>query len=643
MKNNFFIRRASVMMLFCLAISATFAQTPFFSENFNRGIPATWTSTGTAAKFVSCDSACLADYDQFSAGFAEFVVQSASSLPGSTFLRGTAALKAVQQTNLDAMLTSPAINCSGKQEVFVRFATVIWGGVNEDSLQTSANAARTCVLRVSTDGTTWKTYPVFNFNRRQPKFAFADISEVAANKSRVYIQFMRTDPENNQIWVVDDVTLSDQAPIRNVKVSVDMTGMQVSPKGVHIALEGKANAVKMTAMGNGVYTGVIPVAQSKKVRYKFVNGDSWGENESVPTGCGEKNVEGANDRTVTGGDDDGEASLVCFNTCIPCGNTAPKSTYDYCPKDPNVLYCENFEGMALGKLVQQSAQWTTNGLSLGVPLEALNDNPDIVSYWNGYTNYDGSKALGIIYSEPAERSDYPLLPLNPSPGIYRLDYRIYIPQGYGGNMVLYDETVLTGFSLYFSDSLVVSTLFDFDAGTAIPTGNPIAYDKNTWHNISVMFNTATHKITAKIDNKVVYDAVNENQEGFAFVGFEGTDYISATYPPTSVILIDDLVYRILPSAADKSFPADERGTPLESTVSPNPANEKVVVMPASDITHQEDWQVRLFNNTGQLVETFKGTGHTALEMPTQHLETGLYMIDFRSENMRWAKKVVVQH
>jgi hypothetical protein len=438
MKNNTYIRKAYPMMLFSMLFYGLQAQTPFFSENFNRGIPSTWTTGGTSAKFTACDSTCLRDYARFSPAFGGVIGQSSVILPGSTFMQGSAALKAIRQTNLNATLTAPAINCTGKEKVFVRFATAIWGGANADTPQTSANAGRTCMLRVSNDGTTWKSYPIFSFNIRDFRYGFADISDIAANKSRVLVQFMRMGPEDNQIWIVDDVTISETAPVRNIKISVDMSNERVSAKGVHIAVEEKGgwkpNAVKMTAMGNGMYSGTIQVQQSQKVRYKFMNGDSWGENESVPTGCGEKNAAGYHDRVVMGGEADSEEPIVCFGSCMPCGNTRPKINYEYCPRDPNILYCENFESMTLGKLIPQSPMWATPSLLNGAPPAVAPDNPNIVSYWNGYANNDGSKSLRVQFTSTMG-SDFPLMDLqSPMRGNYQLDYRLYIPKGYGGNM-----------------------------------------------------------------------------------------------------------------------------------------------------------------------------------------------------------------
>jgi hypothetical protein len=185
-----------------------------------------------------------------------------------------------------------------------------------------------------------------------------------------------------------------------------------------------------------------------------------------------------------------------------------------------------------------------------------------------------------------------------------------------------------GFTLYFGDSLMVSSHFDLNTGQIIFTGNKTYYDKNQWNDISIIFNPETKKITAKINSKVVYDAINKNQEGFGFVGFEGVDYtLNTPEPPAlSMILLDNILYRKLPATA---------------TISPNPANEILRITPDVDMT--ADWQVRLLNSMGQVVATQKSTGSSPIEIETHDMKVGMYIVDFQSDATRWTKKVVVAH
>jgi hypothetical protein len=51
----------------------------------------------------------------------------------------------------------------------------------------------------------------------------------------------------------------------------------------------------------------------KGIIYKFVNGDEWGEDESVPAGCAQNN-----NRFLTVPGQDTTLTAVCFGSCNPC-------------------------------------------------------------------------------------------------------------------------------------------------------------------------------------------------------------------------------------------------------------------------------------------------------------------------------------
>jgi hypothetical protein len=653
MKKNTYTRLASLMTLVFLFTFNLKAQEPvaFFNENFNSGIPSTWTSTGTSAKFESCNAACLQDYDQYSAGFFSAVgaadgnANTPNSIPWSTFKAGTVALKAVQQVNVDASLSSPAINCSGKNKVFIRFSTVLWGGANLDALQTSANASRTCLLRASKDGTTWKEYKISNFNLRNILGAFIDISEIAANQSQVYLQFRRTGLENNQIWLVDDVSLFDKAPLRNVTVSVDMSNRPLSSTGVFIAndLSGswKIDAVKMTHMGNRIYQGTMQVPLLSTVHYKFYNGSKWNKGENVPIDCGERNAAGAYERVVTVTDKDLALDPVCFGACMACGNRVPEQWCHYaCPSEPNVIYCENFETLNYGKLLPQSDNWTTFNKMLGTPISSLNDNPKITSYSRGFTNYDGEKALRIKLDR--DGYDTPMMLFNGAEeGLFQLDFNIYVPKGKGGYMAFVDSIGIPGFTLNFApDSLYFSPYQDLETFEPVFFGKATTYKQNNWNKISIVFNAATKKITVKLNKSTVFEGIDEAQGSISFLDIEALNLVGEFFE-TSELFIDDIVYSALPEAQPLEKPLKEELNPAFGTVSPNPASEKLTITP--DSKTENAWQVQVLNSFGQVVSTQKSTGTTPLEMNIHDLNAGVYVLEFQSNNTRWTKKVVIQH
>ncbi len=629
--------------------------TAFFNENFNRGIPSTWSnvdSTNNTAKFVACDSTCLQDWEtRYTSGFynyVNFLDDNENGIGWATFKSGAAALKTFRKKGINATLTSPAINCTGKSKVFLRFATVIWGGANADSVTATSNAVATCRLRVSRDGVNWKDYKIFDYNIRVGQLPFVDISDIAANQSRVFIQFRRTGDQDNQIWAVDDVSLFDAAPLRNLTVSVDMSNERMSPKGIYLAHDLKGgwqpNAVKMMDMGNGIYKASMPVPQGTTAHYKFMNGDSWGENESVPSGCGERNAAGYYDRTITAYNGIYISPTVCFGACMQCGNRKPQSPYAYCPRDPNLIYCENFEGMQHGKLVPQVSNWTTFSLAFNGypnPMTAP-DNPQVTGYWNGFTNFDGSHALKTTNDQYYSGiSDDPMMYLgNPTEGSYQIDFKIYVPKTNSGSVIINDIDGNPGFTMNFStDSLYLLAYLDYATFELHPMGTPAKYKIDDWNDISLVFNAATNKMTLKLNNVQILNAIDAANMGFAFLEFYAFDFVNTSAYITEYY-IDDIVYRRIPASAEPELAAAKQ-TPSVIGVSPNPANEVLHIAPDAKMT--EDWTVRLINSLGQVVATERSSASTPIDFHTIDLKSGIYIVDFKSETVKWTKKVMIKH
>jgi hypothetical protein len=103
----------------------------------------------------------------------------------------------------------------------------------------------------------------------------------------------------------------------NVTFQVDMSQQTVAPEGVHIAgsFQGwDPGATAMTNAGDGIYTYTHTFSGGESIEYKFVNGDEWGEDESVPAACAQNN-----NRYMTVPSVDTLLPAVCFGSCDPCG------------------------------------------------------------------------------------------------------------------------------------------------------------------------------------------------------------------------------------------------------------------------------------------------------------------------------------
>ena len=74
----------------------------------------------------------------------------------------------------------------------------------------------------------------------------------------------------------------------NVTFQVDMTGLEVSADGVHVAgdLNGwTTDATQLTDQGNGIYAVTVPLQSGRDIQFKFINGNAWGAEEIPPLSC----------------------------------------------------------------------------------------------------------------------------------------------------------------------------------------------------------------------------------------------------------------------------------------------------------------------------------------------------------------------
>jgi hypothetical protein len=107
----------------------------------------------------------------------------------------------------------------------------------------------------------------------------------------------------------------------NVTFRVDMQDQIVSPEGVHIAgsfpepypLWNPAGILLSPPPLGSVYSVTLSLAEGTYIEFKYINGDEWGEDESVPGSCAQNN-----NRYYTVPANDTELPLVCFGSCLPC-------------------------------------------------------------------------------------------------------------------------------------------------------------------------------------------------------------------------------------------------------------------------------------------------------------------------------------
>ena len=102
-----------------------------------------------------------------------------------------------------------------------------------------------------------------------------------------------------------------------VTLQVNLDGATADPAGVHVAGTWQAWDPAGTAMteieDSGVWHWTGTFAPGTFIRYKFINGNAWGLDESVPGECAD-----GIDRFLTVGGEDVVLEAVCFGTCTTC-------------------------------------------------------------------------------------------------------------------------------------------------------------------------------------------------------------------------------------------------------------------------------------------------------------------------------------
>lgn len=108
----------------------------------------------------------------------------------------------------------------------------------------------------------------------------------------------------------------------NVTFSVDMSNEVVAAEGVHIAgdfQEWNPSATPLMDDGSGVYLVTLSLEEGS-YEFKFINGNDWPQEETVPDAC-RANLTGNTNRRVEVGAND-VTYAVCYSNCAACGQYA---------------------------------------------------------------------------------------------------------------------------------------------------------------------------------------------------------------------------------------------------------------------------------------------------------------------------------
>jgi hypothetical protein len=204
------------LLLFIANVANAQLAVPFWSEDFTNGLPATWTTTDQSNQnklWTWCanpsddDTApgCPPIWNDGTNGQVPF----ASTSAATGFVTADSDEFGELPQDHISQLTTSAINCSGKNAVYVKFESLL-GTYTYD-------ADDKAILKVSTDKINWTNFQVFSGLTRSvrwsnnPEIAIIDITSVAANKPTIYLQWEWTG-NFEYMWNLDDVKVYGENP-----------------------------------------------------------------------------------------------------------------------------------------------------------------------------------------------------------------------------------------------------------------------------------------------------------------------------------------------------------------------------------------------------------------------------------------------
>ncbi|GCD76792.1 hypothetical protein JCM31826_02740 [Thermaurantimonas aggregans] len=129
------------------------------------------------------------------------------------------------------------------------------------------------------------------------------------------------------------------APTSLVTFRVNLGSTPASPAGVHIAGNFQGWNPAATPMtfdsASGFWTYTTALNEGDTVQYKFINGNAWGNDETVPAACG---IGTPANRFVVVPVNDTVLPAVCFGSCNPCPAPPPA------PSTSDVTFQVNMKG-----------------------------------------------------------------------------------------------------------------------------------------------------------------------------------------------------------------------------------------------------------------------------------------------------------
>ena len=307
-----------------------------------------------------------------------------------------------------------------------------------------------------------------------------------------------------------------------ITLQVDMNNQTVGANGVHVAGDFQDEAgfpsdwdPATTAMddtdGDGIYSYTFVTIPGFSFQYKFVNGNAWGSDESVPAECGNNNGGGAYNREFTAGISDATVPAVCYGACSLCPQ------FDC---NPAAIICDGLDNYTLGALGPQATWWSTWSGTEGGPEDGIVSN-DMASSGPNSMKIEGTGAQDVL-----------LVLGDNTTGSYELRWKMNIPATHTGYFNLQGSPTtgtVFNYEVYFDDA---------DTGRVVQ-GNPnvllssFTYTHDVWMDVVQRYDLDNNYYQIWIDGQMVYTST-------ADINLASIDFFAAG--ATNLYYIDEVQF-----------------------------------------------------------------------------------------------------
>ena len=311
----------------------------------------------------------------------------------------------------------------------------------------------------------------------------AELAGVSVNAGKTYFI------EWNDLASPDSFTFAlsfIKADSVDVTLRVDMKNEKVDAKGVHLAGNFQGWDPSKTpcdnVAGSSIWFKKIRVKSDEIYEYKFVNGNSWGKDESVSGAC---SIDaGFGNRRIIVKTEPIDLAAACFKSCDACVNLPLVC-------DADAIICDDFDKYTTGGLNAQSTNWDVwDG-------DTVNAGDGIVSNENSSSGKNSLKIDGtsvptqdVVFDAGAKTK-----------GSYILKHKMFIPTGKRAYYSVQHD-ITKAKHVWAND-----VFFNVNGSGSVVAGGKvigaITHKKDTWFEVVQTIDIAKDTTTITINNKTL--------------------------------------------------------------------------------------------------------------------------------------------